>query len=242
MYTPLIDAPFCRPLMIRKMIDRELAMRLGRIGLFEGSEILRLDEEVLVRPVRVRGPEGDAVLGGGMAMKIVVHRLDGQKLPLIEMQPNESGHIEGLTGGTALEKTLETLRLKRNDPILFLRRLPPMEYVAVAAGGGRVRLTEGMAVKIWGRMSGPPMQFVSAPTGAPFHVDQILGGPTAWEMIRNQGIEAGTDLILEEVVPAQSISPGVRTPVVVFSPEGLRLFLPPGDAAHILVAPINSEA
>ena len=211
------------------------------MGLFEGSEITRLDQEVLIQPIRVRGPQGDAVLGGGMTMKIVVHLDDGRKLPLAEMKPDEAGHIEGLTGGRRLESALETLGLKMNDHIRMLRRLPPMEYVAVIESQGRVRLTEGMAVKIWGRMHGKSLQFVSSRAGERFHVEQILGGANACQMLGSRGIEPGKILILEGVAPAQNLRMGVRNPVVITSAEGLRLFLNLSDAEQILVQQIATK-
>ncbi len=238
MHIPLTQAEVGKPLTIHKMADPELGTRLGRMGLFEGSEIVRLDQEVLVQPVRVRGPAGDAVIGGGMAMKIVVHLPDDRRLPLIEMRPRQSGHIEGVTGGVALLETLEALGLKPDDSILFIRRLPPMEYVVITEGGDRVRLTEGMAAKIWGRMGGRPMQFVSARTGEPFEAIRILGGPNARRMLRAQGVEQGATIHLEGVAQAQSLKLTARSPVAVATRQGLRLFLDDKDADRIRVRPV----
>lgn len=222
-------------MVIKKLTDPELAMRLGRMGLFEGSEIVRLDEEVLLQSVRFRGPKGEAVLGGGMAMKTVVHLDDGRKLPLVEMRPGETGHIEGLTGGTELARALETLGLNSGDRITFVRKLPPMEYVVVILEGDRLRLTEGMASKVWGRMTGPPLQLVSARAGEEFHVEKILGGASARRMLGTRGIEPGKILVLEKVAQAQSLQVSAQNPVVITSREGLRLFLTPEDGKKIFV-------
>ena len=235
MHIPLTKAPAGRPLIIEKMVDPELAARLRRMGLFEGSEIVRLDRDILVRPVKVKGPRGEAVLGGGMAMKAVVHLDDGRKLPLIEMRPGEKGHIEGLTGGPELEETLKKLGLSTDEPITFIRILPPMEYTVVIVDGGRVRLTEGMAAKIWGQLQGRPLQLVSARVGVEFHVLDVLGGTKAKQALQARGLEPGKTLILESVGQAQSLHTDVRNPVVVSSREGLRLFLTPKDGNNILV-------
>jgi Fe2+ transport system protein FeoA len=170
-----------------------------------------------------------------MAMKIVVHLDDGRKMPLVEMRPGETGHIEGLTGGPELEGALKTLGLKDGDRITFVRKLPPMEYTTVIAAGGRVRLTEGMAAKIWGRMQDKPQQFVSARTGKEFHVEEIIGGSRARKMLQTLGVEPGKVLVLESVAQAQSLKMGARNPVVLSSREGLRLFLTPEDGRRILV-------
>jgi Fe2+ transport system protein FeoA len=241
MYKPLIEAAFGMPLVIKKMANPELAMRLRRMGLFEGSEIVRLDQEVLVRPVRVRGPRGEAVLGGGMVMKIVVHLDDGRKLPLSEMKPGDGGHIEGLTGGKQLEAALERLGLKAHDRVAYVRQLPPMEYVTLAASGRRVRLTEGMAAKIWGQMQNRSLQFVSARAGVPFRVDQILGGTHSRLMLLARGIKPGDVITLEAVAEAQGLPATVRSPIIVFSREGLRLYLEETEGKMILVNEAEPE-
>jgi Fe2+ transport system protein FeoA len=176
-----------------------------------------------------------------MAMKIVVHSDDQRKRPLVEMQPGETGHIEGLTGGSELTGALKTLGLEPDDHVRFIRRLPPMEYVTVIAGGGRVRLTEGMAAKLWGRMQGQELQFVSARVGEPFEVTRILGGRGARRMLKTRGIETGNILTLEGVAQAQSLSTNVQNPLVIASREGLRLFLRQDEGDQILVLEAEQE-
>jgi Fe2+ transport system protein FeoA len=232
----LVDAPFDAPLLIHEVTDPGLALRLSRMGLFEGSEILRLDREVLVQSVRVRGEKKDAVLGGGTAMKTVVHLdKDNRRLPLADMQPGDTGHVEGFTGGKGLTDALDFLGIHADGPIRFIRKLPPMEYIAVVEGAGRERLTEGMAAKIWGRMGEQELQFVSARVGAQFTVDRILGGGKARAMFQNRGISPGKHLVLEGVAQAQSLRLATANPVVISSREGLRLFLSSEDATRISV-------
>lgn len=237
MTVPLFESPAGRPLVLKAFTDPDLAVRLGRMGLYEGSEIERLDQEVLVQPVRIKGPAGEAVLGGGMAMKVVIHLDDGRKLPLAEMRTGETGHMEGFTGGPALSDTLAVLGLSSGDRIRFLRHLPPMTYITRLETGVRVHLTEGMAAKIWGRSGNEEVQFICAPTDNPFAVLQILGGKRARQMLYSRQIEPGTILVLENVAPDQSLRTETRNPVVIASREGLRLFLNPEDGRRILVTP-----
>lgn len=241
MYLPLTKAPFGKPLVLVKVLNPDLASHLKRMGLFEGSELMRLDEEVLVQPIRVRGPKGEAILGGGMGTKIVVHLDDGRELPLMEMKPGETGHIEGLTGGAALSDALNILGLNMNDRITLVRKIPPMEYVTVVEKGERVRLTEGMAAKIWGRMQESPLQFVSAQTGKKFYVQKILGGRNARQMLASRGIEPGKVLVLEKVELAQCLVMGKQNPLIISSREGLRLFLEQKEGDRILVREVGSE-
>ncbi|MFP4035442.1 MAG: FeoA domain-containing protein [Desulfovermiculus sp.] len=235
----LIDAPEGQPVLISRILDQDLALHLHRMGLFPKQEITRLDQEVQVQPVKIRGPQGEAVLGGGMAMKIVVHTDNEQKLPLSEMQPRESGHIEGISGGQTLNNVLQTLGLHLEDHIVFVRKLPPMVYNVLIKGNGRVRLTEGMAAKIWGQMQDQDLQFIVARSKEAFHVKAILGGMRAENMLKKSGIEPGRIIVLESVSQAQNVQIGVRSTVAVTNREGLRLFITPHHARQILVQSLH---
>ena len=98
-----------------------------------------------------------------MSAKIIVARADGSKTPLYEMNSKEEGKIEALSGGPKLHETLETLGLKIGDRIKFLRKLPPMEYVAVLDKKRHLHLQEGIASKIWGVSENQEIQFTSRP-------------------------------------------------------------------------------
>ncbi len=235
MYLSLTHAPFGKLLTLVKTENPDLAARLRRMGLFEGREFLRLDEEILIQPVRVRGPKGEFFLGGGMASKVVIHLDDGRKLPLAEMKAGETGHIEGATCGSGLIKTLDTLGFKIDDEISFVRKIPPMEYVTVVRGGSRVRLTEGMAAKVWGRMQDRTLQFASARVKEKFEVLKLLCGTKAQEIFASQGIAPGKVLTLEGVEQAKNLFMGNYHPLIISTPDGLRLFLQHKDGERIFV-------
>ncbi len=206
------------------------------MGLFEGKQLIRLDEEVLIQPVRVRGPRGEFILGGGMASRIVAHLDDGRKLPLAELRPGESGHVEGITCGSALEKSLDILEAKENDEITFVRKIPPMEYVTVVEKKGRVRLNEGLAAKIWGRMGEHSLQFACSGVREKFEVTDILGGRRVREVLAVQGVIPGKTLILEGVEPAGTLFMGQQNHLLIIStPDGLRLFLQEREGQRIFV-------
>lgn len=234
-HQPLTTAPLGKPLELIKVMAPDLAIRLSRMGLFEGSYLTRMEQEVQMQPVRIRGPKGESVLGGGMAMKTVVHMDDGRKYPLAEMKKGEKGHIEGLSGGTKHAENMKVLGLFENTEVEILRKLPPMEYTTLIEGEKRVRLSEGMATKIWGRMEEETLQFVSARTGVPFVVEKILGGSKSCCMLNEFRIQPGTTISLEHIAMAQSLKIGVRNPIVISSHDGLRLFLEPHHAEQILV-------
>ncbi|MCP4114568.1 MAG: ferrous iron transport protein A [Desulfobacteraceae bacterium] len=198
----------------------------------------RLDEEILVKPVKVKGPTGERILGRGMATKVVAHLDDGRKLPIAELKPGESGHIEGIVGGTGLADALSTLGLKNDDKVSFVRVVPPMEYtVLVVSSGQRVRLSEGVAAKIWGTMKGRELQFCSAARGEEFHVKKVLGGQRAQRAVFMHGnIEAGSLLRLEGVAPAETFNMHREIdPVVIMTHGGLRLILEKTSCTAILV-------
>ena len=206
------------------------------MGLFVGTEITRLDEDVALRTVRVRGPKGEVVLGGGMGGKVVAHLDDERMLPLTELQPGDKGHVECVNAGEALRKGMAALGLEDDDPIELVRVLPPMEYTAVLEGRGRIRLAEGMAAKILGRMGEVRCQFANAQAGADFQVEEIIGGKRAQRAIAALGIVPGMAMRLEMVGKAPSYRMAGRNRCVVSSQEGLRLFLREDQADHVVVA------
>ena len=235
MYQTLTVAPFEKPLRLVKVADSSLAARLRHMGIFEGMELIRIREDVKLQPLRVRGRSGDAVIGGGMSAKIIVHLDDGRKFPLAEMEPGETGHIEGLTGGTGLSSPLSILGFKNDERITLIRRLPPMEYVVFIEKKGRIRLTESMAAKIWGETGKKMLQFNYAGKGGQFNVKSILGGENARKMLCARGIEPGAVLVLEGVSPAKTLYMSKKNPVVVSTRDGLRLFLEQKNADQIFV-------
>lgn len=235
MEASLAQAPCETALTVTRVVDAQLEAQLGRMGIHPGSAVTRLDEEVALNTVRVRGPRGEVLLGGGMGGKVVVHLDDGRMVPLIELSPGESGHIEAVTGGVSLAETLAALGLKGDDRVEMVRALPPMEYVARLEGRGRVRLAEGMAAKIMGRMGDLECQFANAQAGTSFTVTRILGGARARRAIAALAIAEGDTLMLDHVAKASSyrLSGGDR--VVLSSREGLRLFLRSDQADMVIV-------
>ena len=238
MLISLSKAPFGQPLVLVKIKSENFADRLRHIGLFEQSEIVRLDENVPIQSIRIRGTEGDAILGGGMGLKTIIHLDDGRKLPLLDMEPGESGHLEGITCGEALAHTLEVLGFSLDDPITLVRKLPPMEYVAITANGSRLRLSEGDAAKLWGEVDNRQVQFSLAPIGKKFKITELLGGKRSRKKITNMGITSSSILSLEGVEQAQflHIGDGAKTDVVITSHDGLHLHLPQHEGEQILVA------
>lgn len=236
MYSSLTHAPAGTPLTITRITDEELESQMVRMGLFVGSEITRMDEDVALKTVRVRGPKGEVVLGSGMGGKIVAHLDDGRMLPLVELQPGDKGHVECINAGNALRKGMAALGLKDDDPIELIRILPPMEFTAVIEGRGRIRLAEGMAAKILGHMGDVHCQFANAQAGADFVVEQIIGGKRAQRAIASLSIAPGVVMRLEMVGKAPSYQMASRNRCVIASPEGLRLFLREDQADMVIVS------
>lgn len=229
----LKNAPFDTPLMLANIENDTLAARLQHIGLYEQTEIIRLDESLEVHSLRIRGPRGDVILGGGMGVKTIVHLDDGRRLPLIDMEPGDTGHIEGFTGGTSLVHTLEVLGFREDSPITLIRKLPPMDYITLILKGDRIRLSEGDAAKLWGSVQDVEMQYSLAPVEKEFIVKEILGGKRAQERIRGRGIRPGSILMLEGVEQAQSVQLTRHGGLVISTRDGLHLHLPEGEGDRI---------
>lgn len=98
MLISLAKAPIGVPLVLGKISDPGFAARLGRLGLAQGTALMRISDGREAGPVKVRGTRGEAVLSGGLAAKVIMRLDDGRRLPLLECGPGEAGHVEGLTG------------------------------------------------------------------------------------------------------------------------------------------------
>ncbi len=169
-----------------------------------------------------------------MASKVIVHHDDGHKTPLIEMQPGETGHVEGLVCGPSLARSLAVLGVEENARITMVRRLPPMEYQAIV-DGRRVRLPEGAAAKLWGEMDDRLTQFVSSAKGKPFKILQLLGGDRARNHLEMMGLCPGVTILLERLTPAATVGRTGGDQTVIVAESGLRLYLRPDQAMRISV-------
>jgi Fe2+ transport system protein FeoA len=230
--TPLVLVGFESPL---------LAEKCGRLGVHVGDTVMRLDDEALPGPTRIRSSAGEAVLAAGMAAKVIVLHDDGHATPVSEMAPGEQGRVVGLICGSSLERGLAVLGVRENDRVEFLHRLPPMEYHARLIPPGqdkRLTLSEGAAAKIWGEIDGHELQFAVASRGKTFLVKQLLGGVRAVALLEQSGVAPGRTLILENVAPAQSVGRTGQHQLVLRAQSGLRLHLREDQAASVLVRPL----
>lgn len=237
----LSQAPAETPLVLVGFESPLLAEKCGRLGVHVGDTIMRLDEEALPGPARIRSEAGEAVLAAGMAAKIIVLHDDGHATPILEMTPGEQGRVVGLICGSSLEQGLAVLGVRENDRIEFLRRLPPMEYHARLTAPGkdqRLTLSEGAAAKIWGSIDGRELQFAVAGRGKAFVVKQLLGGARATALLEQNGVRPGRTIILENVSPAQSVGRMGLNQLILRAQSGLRLHLREDQAASVLVRPL----
>ena len=223
-------------LRLVRISDSKLEENLNRIGLSPGSTFVKFSkEEIGYQSVRVRGEKTNVILGGGMSAKIIVTRADGSKTPLSGMNSKEEGKIEALSGGPKLHETLETLGLKIGDRIKFLRKLPPMEYVAVLDKKRHLHLQEGIASKIWGVTENREIQFTSARVWKEFKVSKLLGGTRAQRYLTSLGIKPGTSLILIGIEEGKRIGYGPKGHLAIETRDGLHIYLGPIEADSIYV-------
>lgn len=230
----LDKAPVEKTLMLMAFGCESLQNRLERMGVHKGSELEVMSEDSVQHPVRIKGPEGEVLLAAGMASKVIVHHDDGHKTPVFEMHPGETGHVEGLIAGSSLEKSLKILGIKEGDNVELIRCLPPMEYYSVV-DGRQIRITEGMAAKVWGECDSCPCQLAVCGKGRTFEVKEILGGNRAVQTIESAGIKVGASIVLEKVQPARNIRMTEGERIVIRTREGLRLHLRTDQAACLQV-------
>ena len=223
-------------LRLIKVVDRRLADSLQRMGLSQGSTLVKVEkDEILRQSVRVRGSQGDVVLGGGMSAKIMVQRADGTKASVAQLESNDEGRIVALTGGPGLRDTVETLGLVIGDSIRLLRKLPPMEYLIAVDRKTHASIQEGVAAKIWGVMHGQTLQFTSAKVGEEFKVSKTLGGARVKEYLSSFGVSPGVTLVLEGIEQGKTVSYGPKKHLAIDTLEGLRVYFGSMEASLIFV-------
>lgn len=236
MITLLTDAPVNTDLVLSGVRSPALHRWLQRLGLFIGSHLLRHDQEINFYPVRVRGNRGDVIVPAGLGIKIIVHLDSGERKPLVEMNRNETGHIETISSGKGCVHAMERLGIEEDMAITFIRALPHMDYLAIINRQERTRLSEGEAARIWGKNENEKStQFYFAKRNTPFLVEEFLGGSKIQDHLLTHGIQAGCHLTLESIEQTRELhKPGLE-PVTISSPSGLRLYLNPAQAGQILV-------
>lgn len=237
MYTSFPHAPCGQALKIEKINSVKLAEKLTHMGVFDHSQVFRMDAETNLHTVRIKTSHGETVLSGGMGGKIVVHLDNGNIIPLTEMKPGETGHIEAVEGGEELLAAFNALGLENNEEISLIRSLPPMEYIIHVENKGRVRLSEGMAAKILGtQVDSPYVQFANARTGVPFTVKQVIGGRNAQKIMNAFGIKANDILTLQYVENASSYHMTRGERYILSTHEGLRVYLSKEQAEAIIIS------
>ncbi|WP_282755839.1 FeoA family protein [Desulfuromonas thiophila] len=232
----LDQAPFDQPLEVQAILAEPWRQQLGKMGFGRGCRIVRLDETLQAQTVRVRGKNGEVVLSAGMGLQTIVHLDgDGRRIPLIDMEPGQTGHLEGTTASADLAAALEQLGFHENDPIRLIRKLPPMDYLTLLEGQGLLRLSEGDAARILGRSGSQIRQFSLTSAEADFEVLQLLGCPRAIERLQRLGIWPDTRLRLLEVRSKRICRFSGDQQLMVTSQDGLHLHLPLEAGKQILV-------
>lgn len=234
------QAPFDVPLILMDIRSQVLAQRLRRLGVFPGDVIVRLDEHAASGAARVLLHSGQALLSGGVAAKVIVHHDDGHTTPVIEMQPGEKGHVEGLLCGELLREGLEILGIGEQSWIQMVRRQPSVSY-DVLLDGKRLLLPEGMATKVWGQTAGQCMQLALTEPGRPFQVLRLLGGRRAGTIMRTLGIAPGKTVILKEISLIHCFGEGLRRQIVLSVDSRMRLYLRPDQAEAMAVRLLGDE-
>jgi Fe2+ transport system protein FeoA len=234
-YRNLIQAHAGEPLFVAGITSTRLACQFSQMGIEEGSEIMKVDEEIPLQPVWIKGPWGEAILSKGMAAQVVVHLADGDRRPLAELTQGQIGHLEGLSDGVDLMKVLQDLGLELSHPIRLFRKLPPVEYVADLDRERSVHMTGGMACRIWGATNDREMQFAAALMMNPFKVLRILGEKEAATPINSLGISPGAHLRLRNLEPSRVSHSSALGQIIIADQNNLRVLISETMASRILV-------
>ncbi len=236
MFTTFSKAPSGIVLQLIEIEDKKLENELFRMGVLKDSIVYKMDAESDMHTVRIKTANGERVLAGGMGGKILAHLDDDRKIPIIEMKPKEKAHIEALEGGEELTAAFSALGLNNGDEFEMVRCLPPMVYVVEVKGKRRIKLSEGMAAKIIGKIENKrECQFANASAKLPFIVEKIIGGKSSKKIMDSLNIQEGDvfTLLSVENAPIYSMSKNHR--FMLMTNEGLRVILKKEQADNIKV-------
>ncbi|MGI6657067.1 MAG: hypothetical protein ACOX5Z_09645 [Desulfobulbus sp.] len=238
MTTSLLQAPEQILLVLEEIRRPGLARWLERLGLYAGGTLVRHAQEICYFPVRIRSRSGDVVVPAGLGTRVFVHVESGERKPLVEMERGERGHVEASSCGMGCASAMARLGIGEEEEITFIRSLPHMDYVTVIDQKFRTRITEGEAARLWGTTAdGVETQFYFAPRNQRFTVTEILGGRRVQEHLETHWVRCGSSLVLETIEQAKELHAPGREPVVISTPDGLRLYLDQEQARHIRVRP-----
>lgn len=192
----LSNAPFEQLLRITAIADEAIEKELNKAGLRVGVECHKHLPATLPS-VRIKGPEGSVVLGGGLSNKVLIKCGSITKY-LGEIQFKDNGVITEINGGCWLQNSLQKLGLALGSKIRLMRRLPPMEYVVRINNQERIKLSESTAARIIGKHEdGLEQQFSSARVELDFKINSIVGGRKFSTFLKGLGISRGEKIVLE---------------------------------------------
>ncbi len=243
MFTTFSNAPSGILLHLDKIEDKKLESDLFRMGIHSGNTVYKMDAESDMHTVRIKTAKGERVLAGGMGGKIVAHLEDNRIIPLTEMKPKEKAHIEAIEGGVELNEAFQALGLNNGEEFELVRSLPPMVYVTEIKGKKRIKLSEGMAAKIIGKMKKKgECQFANAGAKVPFTVSKIIGGKSSRKIMDSLNIQENDVLTLISVENAPIYCMSKSEKFMMVTDEGLRVVLKKEQSDNIKVTPLSVEA
>ena len=192
----LNNAPFEQLLRIVAITNESFENEMKRSGLRVGSECHK-HLSTNIPSLRLKGPKGSVVLGGGLTRKIILNVSKEQK-ELAEIKFNDCAEVAEIKGGCWLQKSLEMLGIKVGSKVRLMRRLPPMEYVIRINNQERIKIGEAFAARIIGcHEEGNIQQFSSARVEIDFKVTDIAGGRKFMTFMKSMGISLGEKIVLE---------------------------------------------
>ncbi len=227
---------------VSRITEPSLKTKLQKIGVDIGTELMVLEPYEKTLPVKMRlvGQKKDILISPDMTMQMLVHSSDDKKISLAEIPIGSEAHLESITSdSTHLAEDLKKLGITvGTTDFKILRRLPPMLYTAFNEKNKKIRLTEGMASKILGKMDGETVQFPMAGKGRKFTITTLLGCEKAQKRLHSFGVHIGGELLLDHVEPCnepQNQDP--KEQIRLITKDKMQFYLPLENCEHIFVSP-----
>ncbi len=216
--------------------DRNLARRLKIIGVMPGCHLELFHEHVLDSSVVVRSEKGIAVLDAEMASKLMICHEDDHITPVVDMFPGENGHVYDLPAIYCLKRIMSVLGLSTGSQVFMVNRIPPF-YYSIYVNSKDIRITQGLACRIWGSIRGRECQLALASEGDEFHVQDVLGGRRVKNVIDKLGIKQNKTARVNSLILFDGDIPLGEQLLILTTESGSRVHLNSRQASRMYVAP-----
>jgi hypothetical protein len=221
---------------ISQITHRELAKRLGSLGIFESKQISIIKMFNGPKPVWLRGRFDNLILSGPMSAGLVVESYNQRYISsLSQMVPGQNYFLHSFVNFDDLENIFLYRHWSVGETLFFVSFLPQVNLITLA-NNQEEKIAFDDACRIWGKVSFQEIQLSAALINQPFEVTKVFN-PTLnrlhFENIETSTIYPGDRLIIRRLEPIENFLGSVRA--FLLKADNLEIVLPKEIAKHFVL-------